>query len=169
MRKSIGFWVLSSMFLATLCGPAAAAAEAEEATTLMERFDSETNRIMMQYKNALWRLEMDFKGIDTEREAAGETSTPFRACCGRNMAKIEASLVKLEGIFGELTACYEQNGNAAEKADLAIVKDDLAKFIKIIKQIEEIGSRDKAKIMGASGTRAFNDFMKSVETLDDCP
>jgi hypothetical protein len=169
MTKTTSSWALFIVLVSVAGGVAVAAPEAGEEQTLMERFNAESNRIMMQYKNAVWRLEMDFKGMDVKQEAAAQKPTPFLACCRANIEKIESSISKLEGILVELAGCYEQSGNGGEKADISIVKADLAKFAKIIKEMSEITSRDDAKTKGSSGTKAFVDFIESAEALDGCP
>jgi hypothetical protein len=165
MRKMIRSCAAAALLTLLFCGIAAGAEE----KTLTERMDAEAHRIMMQFKNASWRLEMDFKGMSAEQGEVATKLTPFQQCCSVNIKKIEGAMKALALIFKELDECYEQGDNESEKADLALVRTDLATFAKLIGQMSESASRDEAKAMSASATRAHIDFVESAEALDDCP
>jgi len=165
MRNMLKSCTVAALMTLTFCGIAAGAEEKR----LTERMDAEAHRIMLQFKNASWRLEMNFQGVSAEQGSAATESTPFQECCTVNIKKIEGAIKALAVIFKEMEECYEQGGHESEKADLALAKSDLATFAKLIRQMSESASRDEAKAMSASATRAYLDFVESAEALDDCP
>jgi hypothetical protein len=164
-RGAARWWALSALIVLISCGIAVGAEE----KSLKERMNAESHRIMMQFKNGAWRLEMNFKGMGSAKALAPTESTPFRVCCSNNIKKLEAAFKTLDGIFKELAQCYEQAGDNTELADLELTKSDLAQFVKLIRQMSETASRDEALAKSSSATNAYLNFVESAEAVADCP
>jgi hypothetical protein len=142
---------------------------AEEKKTLKERMNAEKQIVVDNLRSANWRLDKNFAGIQSSRaEAPAEQATPFRRCCSFSIGKIEAGIEALSGIFDEMARCYQRRGQDTARADLAIVRSDLAAYVRLLDEMTEAATIPEAQEKGEAATRAYFDFDKSSSALPDC-